>query len=88
MVTSGNSSSRSAKHFADGQIRAVGHRSPVGLLEEDEAELADLQLVALVQDDGLVDALLVDVGAVQRAGVADQVAVGRCERSRRGGATR
>ena len=58
--------------LTDGQVRVFRHGLPVGLLEEHETELADLQLVALHQRR-LVDAGVVDVGAVQRADIAHHV---------------
>src|SRR4051794_9544925 len=41
--------------------------------EEHQLELPDLQLVAVGEDDLAVDALAVDVGAVERAGVGCRV---------------
>ena len=56
-----------SEHFADGQVGTVGHHhvSAVGALEEDQSELADLQLVALMQDEFVVDPLSVDIRAVE-----------------------
>ena len=66
-----------SEHFTDGQIGTFlhDHVSAVCSLEEDEAELADLQLVALLQHDLVVDPLGVEIRAVERAGVAHDVAV-------------
>src|SRR3954470_15294962 len=69
IVTSGNSSSSSPSTSPIDRW-AAPRGSAIGPLEQHEAELADLQLVAVVQD-GPFDALLVDVRPVQRAGVGD-----------------
>ena len=80
-----------AEHLADRQVRPLVHAGRHGAAtpsrEEHQPELADLQLVALVQRR-LVDPLLVHVRAVQRPGVADDVARRRRARPRRGGARR
>src|SRR5207248_10709083 len=49
---------------------------PAGSREEDELELADLQLVAVAQGRLGFDALPVQVRAVERPHVAEDVAVG------------
>src|SRR5215203_5081730 len=74
MVTSGNSSSRSPSTSPIDRWAPPG--SAIGALEQHQTELADLQLVAVVQDHP-VDALLVDVRPVQRAGIGDHVALAR-----------
>ena len=83
IVTSG-SPAGAREHRADGPWTDAGRRAVTAALPrrrsgrwlgvEDEAELADLDLVAGLQR-GLVDALAVDVGAVERADVADDEAV-------------
>src|SRR4029079_5730323 len=77
IVTSGNSSSRSPSTSPIerwGMVRSTPITSDIGALEEHQAELADLQLVAVTEWLRLVDAILVHVGAVERPGVADHVA--------------
>ncbi len=83
MVTSGNSSSSSASTSpiercppAGGAATSGVEESTIVTFEEDEAELADLEFVTVTQDHA-IDTFLVDVGAVQRAGVGDHVAIGR-----------
>src|SRR6187200_172608 len=73
IVTSGNSSSNSPRTSPMDRWAAPG--SAIGALEQHEAELPDLQLVAMVQH-GPLDALLVDVGAVERPGIGDDVPLG------------
>src|SRR5688500_13797525 len=74
MVTSGNSSrSRPRTSPIDRYGRSFTPEvTSAAELEEDEPELADLQFVA-VAERGLVDALLVDVGPVQRTRVTQHV---------------
>src|SRR5262245_22426630 len=80
MVTSGKSSlsrSRTSPIERKGRSDIVmgATRSRAGRLEEQELEPADLELVAVGQG-GLVDALAVEIGAVERTDVADAVALG------------
>src|SRR5262245_58436786 len=67
---SGNSSSSSPR--TSPIDRCDGLASAIATLEQDEAELADLQLIAVAQHRP-VDALLVDVRAVERSLVAHHV---------------
>ncbi len=73
IVTSGNSSSNSANTSpmerwppAGGAVTSGVEESTIVSFEEDESELADLELVTMAQDHA-IDAFLVDVGAVQRS---------------------
>src|SRR5262245_23529946 len=71
---SGNSSS-SSPSTSPIDRNPVSVASGIGALEEHESELADLHLVA-VAERGALDALLVDIGAVERTRVGDHVALG------------
>src|SRR5512133_3032607 len=85
MVTPGKSGRRRSRtspmlSLTRLEVAAADPRSPVMgpsrvlvALEEDQAVLADLHLVGVLEDDG-VDAVAVDVGAVEAPRVGD------CER--------
>src|SRR3954452_8574694 len=75
MVMSGNSSS-SRPSTSPIDRKPVSVASGIGALEEHESELADLHLVT-VAEGGALDALLVDIGAVEGARVGDHVALCR-----------
>src|SRR5688500_7219123 len=72
IVMSGNSSSSKPRTSPIERCDVFG--SAIGTLEQDEAKLADLQLVAVAQE-GAIDSLLVDVRAVERSFVAHDVSV-------------
>src|SRR4051794_30989674 len=56
--------------------KPVSVASGIGALEEHESELADLHLVAVAERSPF-DALLVDIGAIERPRVGHHVALGR-----------
>ena len=70
------------QHLADRQVGSVSVGSRRADRAEHQLELADLELVAVGERRLALDALAVDVGAVERADVADDVAaVGRARTS-------
>src|SRR5690349_8296754 len=81
MVSSGNSSRSSSSicpmFNSSALMRPPLRRAPGYAGEEDEAVLADLHLIAAAEDHIGVDAVAVDVRAVETAEVGDHVAVCR-----------
>src|SRR4051794_13796541 len=76
MVTSGNSSLRRVSTSPIdryGRVATPNSALSAGSGEEHELELPDLELVAVAQRDLGLDALPVEVGAVERADVAELV---------------